>query len=383
VVDRTTVWLYITSLAVGGAERSLVDLANNIDRSRFNVTIWTTFEENPLADEVDPEIPVRTLGAEGVVVGDERTATVDRAENPLDYVRAPLRFCRAIREERPDVVQSYLVYDNTVARFAGQFARGTTIVTGARGERNLSNAVLRALDRGLLPLSDYVVSNSRAGAEFYVDRGMPGDRVTVIYNGRPLDRYRDGSAEGLAQELGIPADAPVVGNVGRLIERKGQRDLVDAWPAVRSDHPEAHCVFVGDGRDRATMVERSVTLGCGDSVHFVGAREDVPAFLDLFDVFAFPSHHEGLPGAPIEAMAASLPIVATDIDGTNELVTDGETGLLVPPRDPQALGAAVDRVLSDPQLGRSLGTAARSAAYERFSLETMVEQFETLYERIA
>jgi glycosyltransferase involved in cell wall biosynthesis len=212
---------------------------------------------------------------------------------------------------------------------------------------------------------------------------MPGDRVTVIYNGRPLDRYRDGSAEGLAQELGIPADAPVVGNVGRLIERKGQRDLVDAWPAVRSDHPEAHCVFVGDGRDRATMVERSVTLGCGDSVHFVGAREDVPAFLDLFDVFAFPSHHEGLPGAPIEAMAASLPIVATDIDGTNELVTDGETGLLVPPRDPQALGAAVDRVLSDPQLGRSLGTAARSAAYERFSLETMVEQFETLYERIA
>jgi len=112
------VWLYITSLAVGGAEQSLVALANNLDRSRYDVTIWTTFNQNPLADQVADDVPVRTLNIDGVVVGEEM-ATVERAENPLDYVRAPARFARAIRAERPDIVQSYLVYDNTVARIAG------------------------------------------------------------------------------------------------------------------------------------------------------------------------------------------------------------------------------------------------------------------------
>ncbi|MGM0718368.1 MAG: glycosyltransferase, partial [Halobacteriota archaeon] len=202
--DRTTVWLYVTSLAVGGAEQSLVALANNLDRSRFDVTIWTTFNQNPLADQVADDVPVRTFDVDGIVVGDERVATVERAEDPLDYVRAPLRFVRAIRAERPDIVQSYLVYDNTVARVAGLFSSDTTVITGARGERNLSSLPLRALDRGLVPLSDYIASNSRAGAEFYVEKGVDPERVSVVPNSRDLDRYRDGDATGLAAELGLP-----------------------------------------------------------------------------------------------------------------------------------------------------------------------------------
>jgi glycosyltransferase involved in cell wall biosynthesis len=381
--DRTEVWLYITSLAVGGAERSLVSLANNIDRSRFDVTIWTTFDQNPLADQVDDDVPIRTLGADGVVVGDEQTATVERAKNPVDYVRAPARFVRAVRAERPDIVQSFLVYDNTIARVAGLFAGDTTVVTGARGERNLSDLGLRILDRGLVPLSDYIASNSRAGAEFYVEKGMAPERVTVVYNGRDLDAYSGGSGEGLAAEFGIPADATVVGNVGRLIERKGQYDLLDAWPGIKSAHPDAHCVFVGGGAERDEMRAHAASLDCAESVHFVGTRDDVPALLDLFDVFAFPSHHEGLPGALIEAMAAGLPIVASAIDGNTELVEDGETGLLVPPEDPRALETNVRALLDDPERARSLGRAAQADAYERFSLDTMVEGFEEFYESIA
>lgn len=379
---RTTVWYYITSLAVGGAEQSLVALANNLDRSRFDVTIWTTFEQNPLAELVDSDIPIRTLGVDGVVVGDERATTVKGAENPLDYVRAPLRFARAVRAERPDIVQSYLVYDNTIARVAGLFSKDTTVITGARGERNLSSVPLRALDRGLVPLSDYIASNSRAGADFYVSKGMAPSRVTVVPNSRDLDQYRDGSSDGLATELGLPDDALVVGNVGRVIERKGQFDLLEAWPAIKSAFPEAHCVLVGDGADRDELRTRVQSAGCADSFHTVGTRDDIPALLDLFDVFAFPSHHEGLPGALIEAMAAGLPIVASSIDGNAELIEDGETGLLVPPSDPDALGDAVANLLGDPERARRLGDAAQTEAYGRFTIEEMVEAFENLYESI-
>lgn len=380
--DRTTVWLYVTSLAVGGAEQSLVALANNLDRSRFDVTIWTTFNQNPLADQVADDVPVRTLDVDGIVVGDERVATVERAEDPLDYVRAPLRFVRSIRAERPDIVQSYLVYDNTVARVAGLFSSDTTVITGARGERNLSSLPLRALDRGLVPLSDYIASNSRAGAEFYVEKGVDPERVSVVPNSRDLDRYRDGDATGLAAELGLPENAVVIGNVGRIIERKGQFDVLEAWPRIKDTHPNAHCVFVGDGAERDELRECVAEAGYEDSVHLVGTRDDVPDLLDLFDVFVFPSHHEGLPGALIEAMAAELPIVASDISGNTELIEDERTGLLVPPKKPSVLGDAVVSLLDHPERARRLAHAAREEAYGRFTLEEMVEAFERLYESI-
>jgi glycosyltransferase involved in cell wall biosynthesis len=381
--DRIQVWLFITSLVVGGAERTLVTLANNIDRSRFDVTVWTMFEENPLAADIADDVPVRTLGGEGVPVGDEKVATIEGAENPLDYVRLPLRFVRELRAERPDVLQSFLVYDNTVARLAGLFAPGTAVVTGARGERNLSDPVPKALDRGLLPLSDHIASNSQTGADFYAERGMPREDIVVVRNGRDLDRYREGTAEGLREEFEIPADALVVGNVGRLLERKGQFDLLAAWPAVKAAHPNAHCVLVGDGEARDALVDRIDELGCGESVHLAGTRNDVPALLDLMDVFAFPSHHEGLPGALLEAMAAGLPIAASSIPGNQELIAHGENGLLVPPNDSEALAEAIDTLAADTERARTLAEQAQSDAYENYSHESMVEGFESLYESIA
>lgn len=380
--DRIRLWLFITSLVVGGAERTLVTLANNLDRSRFDVTIWTMFAQNPLAEDVADDVPVRSLGGQGVTVGDERVATIEKAEDPLDYARLPLRFVRELRAERPDVLQSFLVYDNTVARIAGAFVPETTVVTGARGERNLSDTVPKALDRGLLPLSDYIAANSQTGADFYAERGVSRDDIVVVRNGRDLDRYRDGTAEGLHDEFGIPSDALVVGNVGRLLERKGQFDLLAAWPDVEAAIPNAHCLLVGDGDARDALEGRIDDLGCRDSVHLAGTRNDVPALLDLMDVFAFPSHHEGLPGALLEAMAAGLPIVASAIPGNEELVTHGENGLLVPPADPDALGDAIRTLATDAERARALADQAQTDAYERYSHESMVSEFESFYESI-
>jgi glycosyltransferase involved in cell wall biosynthesis len=377
--EKVTLWYFIGALAVGGAERTLVDLVNNVDRDRYDVTVWTMFDDNLLAPDVDPAVPIRTLGMKNARESD---TFVGGATNPLDYVRVPLRFVRAVRRERPDVVQSFLFLDNTVARLAGLVSPETVVVTGARGLQNRTNPVVKAVDRLLIPLSDYIVSNSTSGAETYVARGADPDRVDVVHNGRNLDAFVDAEPAPLREEFGVPAGAPLVGMVSRLVPKKGQVDLVDAWPRVRASHPDAHLVLVGDGAEREALAARAASLGVADSVHFAGNRDDVPQVLAALDVFVFTSYSEGLSGALLEAMAAGKPIVATGIVENRELVTDGETATLVPTQAPDAVARAVVDLLDDPTRAAALGRAAQRDAVDRFSLERMVGNFEAFYESV-
>ena len=379
--DRPTVWILVLALSVGGAERTIVDLVNGLDRDRYDVTIWSVFDTNPLAADLADDVPIETLGVTATH-GDERYE-ITGAANPIQYALAPLAFLRAVRRHRPDVLHSFLVYDNFTARIAGLVSSETTVITGERGFHNSSRRLVKAADRATIGLSDVVVSNSRSGAHYYADRGVDRESLRVVPNGRDLSTYRDASGEGLRDELDVPPDAPLVGTVGRLVERKGHYDLLRAWTTVVERVPDAHLVVVGHGPECDGLDTAARTLGVDERVRLTGAREDVPALLDVFDVFAFPSHWEGLPGALQEAMAAGLPIVATEIDGTDELVTHGETALLVPPHDPTALAVAIQQVLADRGVATALGERARSVAFERYTREAMVERFQRLYAEVA
>jgi glycosyltransferase involved in cell wall biosynthesis len=362
VSERTRIWYLIGTLAVGGAERSLVDLVNNLDRNRFEPVIYTIAEPGPLADDINSDIPVRSLGA----------------ANKVD-LRVPLRLVRALRREQPAVLQSFLYFDNILARLVGTLSPETAVITGVRAVPD-DRAIHRdAVDRLTMPLSDYIVSNSEAGREWVIDQGASPDRVRVVRNGRELDAYDVPEPPGLGGELGV-GDGPVVGTVGRLLERKGHHDLLRAWPSVLERHPDAALVLVGDGPERKSLQQRAEELGITDSVHLLGTREDVPELLALFDCFVFPSHFEGLPGALLEAMAAELPIVTTPVDGCSELVRDGEHGVHVPPHDPERLGVAVAELLEERERAAALGAAARRRAHESFGVEAMVEGFERVYE---
>jgi glycosyltransferase involved in cell wall biosynthesis len=208
-------------------------------------------------------------------------------------------------------------------------------------------------------------------------------RPEVIYTSE-ADRERDGR-RGIVIPLGIdlerfdieprPHEGRVIGNVARLVEQKDQRLLVEAAPAILERFPDARFVVVGDG----PLLTELELLAAGLPFEFTGERHDVPDLLAGFEVFAFPSRFEGLCLAVIEAQAAGVPVVATPVGGIRETVVDGESGLLVPVGDADALAGAVCRLLADPELGRQLAGAARRRVRERFALARMAFETITFY----
>lgn len=197
-------------------------------------------------------------------------------------------------------------------------------------------------------------------------------KTHVVYYGIDLDRFA-------AARPSLVEDGPLIGNVARLVPQKGQRTIVEAAPLVLERHPRARFVLVGDGDGRPELEQAVAAAGLSNSFLFLGHRDDVPGLLASFEVFVLPSRFEGLCYAVIEAQAAGVPVVATPVGGVRENVRDGETGVVVPPDDPVALAAAVNRLLEDRAEARRLAEAARDRALARYGLPRMVAETIALY----
>jgi glycosyltransferase involved in cell wall biosynthesis len=240
-------------------------------------------------------------------------------------------------------------------------------------------------DRVLAPLTHRAIAVSASTRDFLVrERHVPADRVRLIWNGAPLDEFAPRGRErrlAVRRELGLPADALVVGTIGRLNAQKGHRYLVDAVARVFAAAPDARLVIAGDGDQDAALRAQADALGIAPRVLFTGHRTDVPALLEAFDVFCISSTYEGTPLTLFEAMAAGKPIVSTAVDGCREVLEDGRTGLLVPARDPEALARALTRVLGEPALRESLAAAARAES-ARYDIRECVERMQELYDEV-
>lgn len=364
--QRIELWFLIGMLPVGGSERTLVDLANGLDKIKYSVTVWTIVDEGSLRNELDSDVRYRTLDAKG-----------------KRDILAPIRFFNTVRSENPDILQSFLFFDNILARLSKIMASNTKIITGVREVPADPSWTRSTIDKITLPLSDLVVSNSEAGAEYIIDRGADPNKTKIVRNGRDIGKYAGGNATpSLFDSLDIDSDDLIVGTVGRLVERKGHYDLLEAWSTVLISHPNAQLLIVGDGPEARGLQERATKLNCGRSVCFAGQREDIPDLLDAMDIFVFPSHYEGLPGALLEAMIAGLPVIATPVDGNAELIRNEVTGLFVPPHDSESLANCLVGLLSDPDRRHTLGSAASDYVKEEFSIESMISVFTSIYDNI-
>jgi glycosyltransferase involved in cell wall biosynthesis len=216
---------------------------------------------------------------------------------------------------------------------------------------------------------------------FLADRiGVPREKLRTIYNG--IDVKTACCADDgvrVRHELGIPERTPVLGTIANLYPVKGHTFLLKAAAEVARAVPLAVWLLAGRGRLLGELEDEARRLGIADQVRFLGFRDDAAALLQAVNVFILPSLSEGLPVAVLEAMAAGKPVVATDVGGNREVIVDGQTGFLVPPRDAGALAARTITLLTDKSLADRYGAEGQARVREEFSLERMVSAYEELY----
>jgi glycosyltransferase involved in cell wall biosynthesis len=289
---------------------------------------------------------------------------------------------RVIRRERIGVVHAHEFYMSLLAAAASLLTRVPAVCT-VHGKHYYPDRRRRRWLYRLAAARAQMVAVSHELADYFcATTGVRRARVRVVHNGIDVSRYaavpRD---RGLAETLGIPRDAFVVGTLGNLYPVKGHADLVRALGLLRERCPRMHLVMLGRGEMREPLLSLAASLRVPHRLHLAGFREDAAAWLGVMDAFAMPSLSEGMPLSLLEAMAAGLPIAATRVGGVPEALEDGRTGLLVPPGDPRALAGALARIAEEPVWSRDLGRAAQRHVREHFALDAMVRQYQETYDR--
>jgi glycosyltransferase involved in cell wall biosynthesis len=287
---------------------------------------------------------------------------------------AVMGLARLVRETQPDVIHLHDPHAVSAGLAASSLAPGFRRMASRRVDFPLRGA----LSRWKYGACRRVIAVSRAIAGQLQADGVPGDRIRVVYEGVP-DRAAEPGGRGALEALGVPLDAPVVGNVAALTGHKDHHTLLEAAVRVRRAMPEVRFVIVGEGELRGELEERTRALGLGDRVVFTGFRDDLDRLLPAFTVFALSSHMEGLGTSLLDAMVFSRPVVATAAGGIPEAVEDGVTGRIVPPRDAASLAQALVEVLGDVPRRRAMGAAGRLRFEQRFTADRMIEETLAVY----
>ena len=354
---------------LGGGQRTVLLLAQNLDRRKFEVSVASA-PAGPLVEEL------RKAGVRHHPLKLEKTLSL----KILGDIR------RVLEENTVEILHTHGGVAGLYGRLAARKSR-VKVVHTLHGLHYLHyrNPIYRQayidLERRLGRLTDALIFVCRADLE--KGKGLrlaPESKMHVIRNGVDLGLLKPGAeAKKLRMELGLQAAGPLVGTVARLHRQKGLTYLIQAAPQIRSSFPGAKIVVVGGGPLRQELEQEAVRRGVGDVLLFLGERPNVPDLLNLFDIFVLPSLWEGLPYVLVEAAYLCKPIVATAVDGNPEVIEDRKTGLLIPPADSSALASAVVLLLQDKTLAGRMAKAARTAIPPRFSLKKMIGEIQQLY----
>lgn len=355
----------------GGVARHVVDLFEGLTRRDWEVVLC------------GPAIPSASLLAAAHAPEPPHVrVALTRAIDPRRDLRALLAFARIVRRVRPDVIHAHSSKAGAVARLAKPLNPSVPVLYTPHGyafaghfETGRERRIYRGLERAMARLSRFVVAVCEAEGRFAASVG-PADRVRVVHNGIagiPQGSHPDPAMQALATR------GPLICTLTQLRPGKGVETLIDALPPLVAKHPRVQVAIVGDGVLRQALIERARSLGVVQTVHFLGEYPDPFAVLKAANVFVMTSWAEAFPYVILEAMAAGLPIVASNVGGIPEAVEDGHTGMLVRPRDPQSTADALIALLDDPALGPRLGGDAQETVARRFSIAGMIDGVSAVY----
>jgi glycosyltransferase involved in cell wall biosynthesis len=295
---------------------------------------------------------------------------------------AAWRLSRLVKQLKPDVIHAHDPHGVAMAALALSMSTQLgkpPLVAARRVDFHIKG---NALSRWKYRQVDCFVCASDAIRRMVIADGVPAAHAVTIHEGIDLAHVAAAPPANLHGDLWLPHHAPIVGNVAALVPHKGQRHLVDAAALVLTQVPDARFVIAGEGELRPALERQIKDKHLEKHVFLVGFRPDILSVHKAFDIFVMSSVTEGLGTSLLDAMACGKPIVATTAGGMPEVVAGGETGLLVPPRDDEALAAAIVRLLTDPALRARMGAAAEQRVRELFSAERMVQETLELYKRV-
>ncbi len=373
----TKVAYLLPNIEAGGTERHVLSLVRRLDPSRYSLSLFTTAGGGSLHGEFTSLLPV-------TVFGDPSQGRRFRT-GPIEHLRTIRRLAAIFRKDRPDILHAYLPAANVIGPVAARTAGIPRVIVSKRALTNYKESfpLLRTVEPLGNRLADVILVNSDAVRRDVerTERNWHG-KFRKIYNGvAPIPVWTKEEQQAFRAREGVPAGSTVVLCVSNFYPYKGHADLIEAAGRVAARIPDV--VFLLVGRDAGTLEEcrRLARERAPEHViRFLGGRTDVSDLIRASDLFAHPSHEEGFSNAILEAMAGGKPVAAYDVGGNPEAIRDGETGLLVPLRRPEALADAMERLLRNPELRRGMGEKGRERAATCFSVERMVREMEDLYD---
>jgi glycosyltransferase involved in cell wall biosynthesis len=379
MTGRIRVLRVITRLNIGGPAIQAVLLTTQLDPDRFE-TLLVAGTEGPAEGNL---LRLRRLdGVRAVTVPE-----LGRRVAPLDDLRALARVIAIARAYRPHVVHTHLAKAGFVGRIAARLAGAPVIVhtyhgsvfRGYFGRRE--SALYMGIERGLARLTTRIIAITPGVRTELVELKIaPADKIREISLGFDLAPFRDAADRNVARaRLGLPQDVPLVALVARLVLIKDVPTFLRSIALLSNSIPNVQAVVVGDGEDRANLERLADELGLRSRCQFLGWRADMADVYASADVVALSSLNEGAPVTVIEAMATGRAVVATAVGGVPDVVVHGQTGLLVPPRRPGELAAALRTVLTDSALRQAFGRAGQERALACFAAPRLVADIERLY----
>lgn len=360
-INKIKVMLIISNLEFGGAQRQLVELANNLSRDDFDVMVCSLSQYIPLGSGLD--------------LPDEKVVIIQK-KSKYD-ISVVFRLSKVLRENKVDVLHAFLFDAEIAARIASAMA-GVAVMVGS--ERNSNYRIKRnqmVAYRLTKNLRDVCIANSRAGAEFNAQElGYPEKHYAVVRNGVDINRFQAGNGGQLRESLGISQDQFVIGMFASFKEQKNHGMLFHAVKELTSTDRNFRVVLLGEelhgGAQGTTTYVQKIhelvgRLGIRDYCLFVGNQDDVEAYYRICDVTVLPSKFEGTPNVVLESMASGVPVIVTAVSDNNEIVEHGKSGYVVDVGDEAGLARYLQLLMEDRELSANMGSEARRRAVELFS----------------
>ncbi|KPJ58989.1 MAG: hypothetical protein AMJ42_02355 [Deltaproteobacteria bacterium DG_8] len=363
----------ITSTGVGGAEKILYHTVTGLDYNQYSVSICSLKEKGEIAKELEKL---------GIEVHCLHMANKEGFIGWLISTIALLKLFSYLRRLKPTIVHSFLFRANILARIAGYLTGVPVIISSIRvmgGEKGYFHYF-----EGMTSfMVDHYIAVSESVKRYIVQKSkIPVEKISVIYNGVNVRKHNSLQTQNVKAPFDIEAKDMILMTVGRLQKQKGHYYLFHAILKVRKEVAKIKLLIIGEGEEENNLKNLAESLDLTDQIIFTGLRFDVENILSMAKIFILPSLWEGMPNTLLEAMAAGRPVIATDVGGVPELVINGETGVLVPPKDSDALASAIIDLLQDELKAEKMGEVGRVRVEKIFNISKTLEKTENLYREL-